>query len=83
MNKGHFKDRLCWLCLPGTVVTSLPLTNEVSGLSAAISSIWEKNLSLNSANAVKTFRKNSNGSCASSTTDLPLDSDTDTDTDFS
>ena len=30
MNEGQFKDPLCYLCLPGTEVSSLSLTQEHS-----------------------------------------------------
>ena len=47
-------------CVCGTVVESLPLTQEIVGSSTAI--FWKKLLFLwlNSANSVKTFRENSN-----------------------
>ena len=36
MNKVHFKDPLCYLCLPGTVVASWFVTHEVEGSNIAL-----------------------------------------------
>ena len=49
MNQGQFKDPLCYLCLCGTVVSSLPL---VQGLWVR-DSLFTKKLSMNSLNSVK------------------------------
>ena len=48
MNQGQFKDPLCYLCLCGSVVSSLSLVQEAVSLSTAIFLIFEKKLSLNS-----------------------------------
>ena len=61
MNQGQFKDPLCYLCLYGTVVSSLSLMQETVGLSTAIFFTFENKLSLNSKNSqnsVNTFRQN-------------------------
>ena len=49
MNWGQFKDRLCYLCLRGPVVSSLSLTQEILGSSHH----FNKFSSLNSLNLVK------------------------------
>ena len=59
MNEGQFNDPLCYLCLFGAVVSSLSLKARALGSSTAILFIFEKKLSLNSVNSVKTFRENS------------------------
>ena len=59
MNQGQFKDPLCYMCLCGTVVSFLSLTQEVAGSNTAIVFIFDEKLSLNSRNSVKTFRENS------------------------
>ena len=60
MNVDQFKDPVCYLCHCGAVVSSLSLMQEAVGLSTAIIFIFEKKMSLNLLNSVKTFRKNSN-----------------------
>ena len=57
MNWAQFKDAVSHMCLIGIVATSWSLTQEVAGLSPFNDKHF---LSLNSANSVKTFRKNSN-----------------------
>ena len=52
MNWAQFKDPASYMCLVGSVVDSLSLTQEVAGLSTF--SVMTNILSLNS---VKTFRK--------------------------
>ena len=56
MNWAQFKDPVFHLCLVGTVVACWPLTEELAGSSPFNDKYF---LSLNSANSVKTFRKNS------------------------
>ena len=58
MNPGQFKDPLCYLCLCGTVVSSLSLMLEAMGSGTEILFIFE--LSLNLLNSMKTFWENSN-----------------------
>ena len=60
MNLDQFNDPLCYLCLYGTVVASLSLTQEKAVLNTAILLVQQHILSLSSANSVKTFRENSN-----------------------
>ena len=60
MNWAQFKDPVSHMCLTGAVVASWSLTQEVAGLSHF--SVMTNILSLNSANSVKPFRKNSDGS---------------------
>ena len=57
MDWVQFKDLLCYLCLCGTVLSFLSLTQEIVGSNTAIllGFFW----SLNSANSVKTFKENS------------------------
>ena len=56
MNWTEFKDPLCYLCLTDAVVTSFSLSQEVTGSNNLFEIYYF--LSLNSANAVKTLRKN-------------------------
>ena len=61
MNWVQNKDLLCYLCLCGTVVSSLPLIEDILGSNPAILLFdFQFFLSLNSANSVKKFRENSN-----------------------
>ena len=53
-----FKVPVSHTCLAGIVVASWSLTQEIAGLSPF--TVMTNILSLNSANSVKTFRKNSN-----------------------
>ena len=57
MNRAQFKDPVSHMCLAGAVGVSWSLTQEVAGLSPF--TVMTNNLSLNSANSVKTFRENS------------------------
>ena len=57
MNWAESKDPVSYMCLVGAMIASLFLTQEVAGLST--STVMTNILSLNSANSVKTFRKNS------------------------
>ena len=50
MNQGQFKDPLCYLCLGGTVVPPLSLTEEVVSYSPHLKK--KKKLSLNSVTVI-------------------------------
>ena len=58
MNRAQFMDPVSHMCLAGPVVASWSLTQEVAGSSPF--TVMKNILSLNSANSVKKFRKNSN-----------------------
>ena len=62
MNWAEFKDPVPHICCAGAVVACWSLTQEVAGFESFCCN--DNFLSLNSANSLKTFRKNSNVSFA-------------------
>ena len=61
INEVQFKDLLCYLCLCGTVLSSLSLTQEIVSSNTTNLLIFNF-LWLNSVNSVKTFSQNPNSS---------------------
>ena len=57
MNWARFKDPICFLCLAGTVVASWPLKQQMAGSNNLFKIQYF--FSLNLANSVKTYKKNS------------------------